>query len=464
MATAIRTTVTELPESRVRVQAELDAAELQRSVERTARKIGSELKIPGFRKGKVPPPVVIQRIGRETILDETVQTGLTDWYLRAVENAGIRPVGDPDVKMGAMPGEGEPLRFSVEVGVRPKATLGEYRGLEVGRREPQAPEEDVEKELESMRERLARLEAVDRAAGDGDFVLVDFVGYIDGEPFAGGEGRDQVIELGANRFIPGFEEALDGAEAGDEVTVDLTFPESYPKPELAGRPAQFEVSVKEVKVREMPELDDDLAVELGYDTLEEAREDIANRLREEDAARIQEEFREAAIDAAVRQAQIKVPRPLVEARAQELWQRLLHDLGHQQISKETYLKLADKTEEQALAEARPEAEQALKREAVIAAIVEAEGIDPAPAELMEALEPIAERNDTTVKKLHDRLRSSGQLSDMYEQLAAKRAIDLVAETAVPVSVEQAEAREKIWTPDPKVSEAKTDKQLWTPGS
>jgi trigger factor len=218
MATALTTTVTELPESRVSVSVEVAAEEIQRSLESQARKLGREMKVPGFRTGKIPPAVVIQRIGREPILDEAVRDRLTDWYMKAVDESGIAPVGDPDVDLdlAKLPGEGKPLTFSFEVGVRPTATLGGYRELEVPRREPRADPEVVDGQIEEMRERFARLEVVDRPAEDGDFVILDFVGTIDGEPFEGGEGRDQLVEVGAGRLIPGFEEGLVGVAAGEE--------------------------------------------------------------------------------------------------------------------------------------------------------------------------------------------------------------------------------------------------------
>src|SRR5919199_888487 len=190
--TAVKATVTELPESRVRVDAEVPPAEVERSLERAARQLGRDLRIPGFRKGKVPPPVVIQRIGREAVLDEAVRGRLPQWYVDAVDVAGIAPVGEPDLDVGEMPARGEPLTFSIEVGVRPKAQLGEYKGLEVGKAEPQVDDVAIDREIDALRDRLARLDTVDRPAQQGDFLTIDYLGMIDGEAFAGGEGRDQL--------------------------------------------------------------------------------------------------------------------------------------------------------------------------------------------------------------------------------------------------------------------------------
>ena len=275
--------------------------------------------------------------------------------------------------MGDLPAQGEPLTFSIEIGVRPKATLGEYKGLEVGRREAVVSDEAIAEELDRLRERSARLDTVDRPAASGDFVVMDYRGTRDGEAFAGGEGRDQMVELGSGRLVPGFEEQLEGASAGDERTVTVTFPEEYPAPELAGQEAQFAVTVKEVKAKELPELDDDLAAEAGFDTLDELRDDIRSRLAEADSARIEAEFREAALDSAVKAATVDVPEALVEARARELWDSMLHSLAHQGINRETYLRIAGRDEAEIVEQSKPDAEQALRREAVLAAIIEAEG-------------------------------------------------------------------------------------------
>jgi trigger factor len=467
MPAAVKTTVTELPESRVRVEAEVPAKEIERSLERAARALGRDLRMPGFRKGKVPPPVVIRRIGREAVLDEAVRGALGRWYLDAVDSSGIHPVGEPDVDLGDLPAEGEPLTFSFEIGVRPTAVLGEYKGLEVGRREPVADEQAVQAEIDALRERAARLETVEEPAASGDFVVIDYVGSVDGEPFAGGEGRDQLIELGSGRLVPGFEEQLTGARAGDERTVTITFPEDYGAAELAGQEAEFAVTVKEVKRKDLPALDDDFASDAaGFDTLEELREDIVTKLRESDEAKAEAEFREAVVDAVVGKARVDVPDPLVDARAAELWDRMLHTLSHQGISKEIYLQISGKTEEELLAEARPDAEQALRREAVIAAVVEAEDIQPADGDVLEALQPTAVRENSTPEKLFERLQQAGRLDELRADLAQSQAVDFLAEQARAIPAERAKAREQLWTPedDEPPSGEQAPGKLWTPGS
>jgi trigger factor len=470
MATAVNTTVTELPESRVNVDVEVAAEEIQRTLENQARKLGQEMKVPGFRTGKIPPAVVIQRLGRDPILDEAVRGRLTDWYLKAVQESGIAPVGDPEVDLGDLPAEGKPLTFSFEVGVRPTAKLGTYRGVEVGRREPAADPEAVDAQIEEMRERFARLEVVKRPASNGDFVTIDFVGTVDGEPFSGGEGRDQLIDLGAGQLIPGFEEGIIGAGAGETRVVDATFPEDYGAKHVAGKAAQFEITVKEVKHKDLPALDDDFASDAaGFDSLDELRENIAQELLEHDAKQVDIEFRAAALDAVVAEAEVDVPPALVTARAQELLDRMLHALSHQGISKAHYLQISGKTEAELIEESWPDAEQALRREAVLAAIIDAEQIEPTEQQLLDALEPAAEREQMSRQKLLDRLRSAGRVDGLAKEVAAEQAIDLVITEAKPVSAEQADkkraaAEKKKASAAPKKKAPKPTDELWTPES
>ncbi len=464
MPADVSTTVTELPESRVRVEAEVPAAEVEKRVAQAAKVLGRNLRVPGFRTGKVPPPVIIQRVGRDAVLDEAVRESIAGWYTAAIDRAKVVPVGEPDLNLAELPDEGQPLRFSIEIGVRPEATLGEYEGLEVGRREPNVADDAVTAEIDALRERSAKLETTDRAAASGDFVVMDFLGTLEGEPFPGGEGRDQMVELGSGRLVPGFEEQLEGASAGDERTVKIEFPEDYGAAELAGREAEFAVTVKEIKAKDLPEVDDDLAAEAGFDTLDELREDIRTRLSEAQTQQIDAEFREAAVDSAVAAATIDVPDALIDARAREHWEQMAHTLSHQGIPKETYLQIAGKTEDEIIADNRESAGQDLRREAVLAAVVAAEGIEASDEELLESLERPAAAERVSTKKLFERLRSSGRLDSLRDELAQRKAIDRIADSAKPISVEQAQARKKLWTPGADDPEKAAASELWTPGT
>jgi trigger factor len=467
MATDVQTTVTELPESRVRVEAEVTPEEVERRVAQAARRLGQGLRVPGFRAGKAPAPVILQRMGRDAVLDEAIRESIGAWYTAAIDAADVVPVGEPQLDLSDPPAQGEPLRFSIEIGVRPTATLGEYKGIEVGRREPEVSDEQIAAEIDALRERSARLDTVERPAASGDFMVMDYVGTLDGEPFPGGEGRDQMVELGSGRLVPGFEEQLEGAAAGDERTVTVTFPDDYPAPDLAGRDAEFAVSVKEVKAKQLPEVDDDLAAEAGFDTLDELREDIRTRITEADRGQIESEFREAALDSAVKAATVDVPAALVDARAHELWDQMLHSLSHQGISRDTYLRIAGRSEDEIVEQSKPDAEQALRREAVLAAIIEAEGIEPTDDEVFEAVSQAAGDGPgrTSPKKLLERLKSSGRLDTLKEDLAQRKALDVVTESAKPISIEQAQARDRLWTPsDSERAKSGSSGQLWTPTS
>jgi trigger factor len=468
MAGTVTTTTTELPDSRVRVDVEVAPEAVEQEVLGAAQSLGRDLKIAGFRKGHVPPQVVMQRVGREAVLDEAVRRALPAWYEQALSEAHLNTVGDPRLDLGDLPDKGSPLSFSIEVGIRPPAKLGNYKGLEVGRREPEVSQDDVNEEVERLRDSLASLETVERPTQNGDFVVIDFVGKIDGEPFEGGEGRGYLLELGSGRFIPGFEDQLAGASAGDERDVNVTFPEDYGAEDVAGKEAVFEVTVKEVKEKRLPELDDDFAGEAGgFDTLDELRGDIESKIRQAEERVIEQEFRQAAVDAAVANAKVDLPHDLVHAKAHEMWHETAHRLQHQGVDPARYLQLVNKTEEDLVVEAEPEAEQALKREAVLAAIVDDANIEVSDEEAFEALKDVASRssenvNEDALRRSLERAKEEGRDDALREDIAMRKAVDLLVESAKPIPAEQAEAREKLWTPEKEAEEKSS--QIWTPGS
>src|SRR4051794_38305298 len=449
----VSTTRTDLGDSRVRLDVEVPGDTVERELQRVAQAAGRDMKIPGFRKGKVPPQVVIQQLGRPALLNEAIQHGMPDWYEEAVNAAGIAAVGHPKVDLGDVPeAKGSPLTFSVEVAVRPTATLGEYKGVEAPRREAEAQQEAVDAEVERLREALASLEPVEREAQNGDFVVLDYTGYVDDEAFEGGEGRGQTIELGAGRLIPGFEDQLVGAKPGEDRTLQVKFPDDYGAEELAGKEARFEATVKEVREKRMPELDDEFALQAGgFDTLDELKEDIGRRIREADERRVHDEFREAALDAAVERSKIEIPHDVVHGKAHDIWHQMEHRLRRSGIDPAQYLAISGKTEEDILEEAAPDAEKSLKREAVLAAIVEAEQIEASDEELMTALrEATPGVEDKELEKALVQLEKDGRLAVLREDVAMRKAVDLVADSAKPIEPSLAEARGKIWTPgDPE---------------
>ncbi len=459
----MQTVVTELPDSRVRVEADVPAELVEKGMQRAARGLAREMRMPGFRKGKAPPSLVIQRLGFGAVFQEAIRDSLPEWYEQALLHSGISPIGDPNIEIVTAPeAEGEPLSFKFEIAVRPPAKLGEYKGLEVGRAETEPSEEIVDTEVERMRAGFAKLEPVDRAAAEGDVLLIDFEGLLDGKAFEGGKAADHLLELGSGQLIEGFEEQLIGASADEQREVKVTFPEDYQAEQLAGQDAVFKVDVKEVREKVLPELDDDFASEASeFDTLEELRADLAKRVGVALVVRAELDFRVAAVYAAVDAATVEIPDELVTARAAERWERVERQIAGQGMNPDQFLQMQGKTREEVLEESKPDAERELKREAVLAAIAEAEAIEVSEEEMVEALEHTAEHERTSPEKLLARLRENGRDAMVREDIQVRKAIDVVADSAKPIPLEQAEAREKIWTPEKEKEEAG---ELWTPDS
>jgi trigger factor len=462
----VNTTVTDLGDSRVRVDATVPAAEVEKRLDRAARELAGEMKLPGFRKGKVPAQLVIQRLGREPVVEQALRSSLPEWYEAALRESGIQPVGEPKLDVPALPGAGEDLRFSVEIGVRPTAKLGEYRGVEVGRPEAPVPDEAVDAELERLREGFAALSPVERPAAEGDVVSLDYKGSVDGEAFEGGEGRDQLVELGTQTLVEGFEEALIGASAGEARTIEVTFPADYRAEELAGKPARFEVTVNEVREKELPELNDDFASDASeFETLAELREEVRSRIAAASERQADEQFRQDVVDAVAANASVGVPEDLVVARAEEQLDRFLHDLGHRGVDPEAFLNVQEGGREAMLESLKEDAERSLRREATLAAVAEEEEIEVTDDELLEVLGPGEGKNDP--RKLLDRLRQSGRDDVLREEVRLRKAADLVVDAAKPIPAEQAAARDAIWTPDKERAEGGAEDapgKIWTPGA
>jgi trigger factor len=466
----MQTTLKVLPNSRVEVAVEVAAADVEKATSRAARAMAKEMRMPGFRAGKAPPSLVIQRLGFGPVLQEAIRDALPEWYELALFDAGVSPIGDPSIEMVSTPeDEGEPLEFKFEVGVRPEAKLGDYKGLEVGRDEKEVPDEIVYTEVERIREGFARLDRVEREAAEGDSLLIDFEGFLDGSAFQGGAAEDYLLGLGSGQLIEGFEEQLVGSKAGEEREVKVTFPADYQAEHLAGEEAVFKVKVKEVREKVLPELDDDFASDASeFETLEALRDSIREKVGAALGSRAEEDFRVAAIDAAVAEATVEVPEELATARATERWGRMERQLAGRGMDPNQFLQMQGKTREELIEETKPDAEKELKREAVVTAIAEAEAIEVSEEEMVEALEHSAEHERTTPEKLLERLRQSGRDAMVREDLRAQKAIELVADSAKPIPKEEAderqgkaEAREKILAPEE--GKAKSG-ELWTPGS
>jgi trigger factor len=457
----METKVKELPNSRAEVEVEVPAKDVERATSRAARAMAREMRMPGFRKGKAPPSLVIQRIGFGAVLEEAIREALPEWYESALLGSGVSPIGDPSIEMVSTPeAEGEPLAFKFEVGVRPTATLGEYKGLEVGKAETEVPDDLIDTEINRIREGFARLEPVERAAAEGDALLIDFEGFVDDKAFEGGKAEDYLLQLGSGQLIEGFEEQLTGAKAGEEPKVEVTFPEDYQAEHLAGEDAVFQIKVKEVREKILPELDDDFASDASeFETLEELRADIREKVGAAYGQRAEEDFQIAAVDAAVAKAKVEIPPDLVTARATERFERLERQLAQRGMDPNAYLQMQGKTRDEVIEESKPDAKRDLEREAVVTAIAEVEQIEVSDEEMTAALAHSAEHERTTPEKLLARLRENGRDAMVRDDIRARKAIELVAAEATAIPLEQAEAREQIWTPE---KEREAAGGLWTP--
>ena len=448
----MKTTVTELENSRARVEAEVSAEDVGVQIQRAARGLAREMRLPGFRKGKAPPSLVVQRLGFASVFEQALQDALPEWYQQAVFESGIVPIGDPQVEVTEAPSaEGEPLAFKFEVGIRPAAVLGEYLGLEVEKPGADVPDDVIDREIERLQEGMSSLDAVERAAADGDHVLVDFVGSLDDVEFEGGTATDHMIEIGSGQLIEDFEQQIIGASAGDEVEVKVTFPEEYGAAELAGQDAVFAVTVKEVREKKLPELDDDFALEASeFDTLEELRADIAGKLAESTGERIEQDFRVAAVDVAVENATVELSEEIVKARGMERWERVERQMTGQGMNPDTYLQMQGKTRDEIVEESLPDAEQEIRREAVLVAVADAEDIEVSDDEMESELEHMASHERTTAAKLLERLKRDGRHEMVAADIRVRKAIDAIAESAEPVEMSAEDAKEKLWTPgDPR---------------
>jgi trigger factor len=457
---AVTTEVIQLEENRVRLDVAVPEGEVQRRVDRTLRQIAREIRVPGFRPGKAPGPVVMRRVGRETVMQEMLKDALGDWYAEAVEQAEVDPIDDPELDVPDDLDGGD-LHFTATLQLRPRATLGPYRGLEVGRQEPEVPEGAIEAELDALRNQVARLEPVDRPAEKGDFLVIDFDGSVDGRVIQNASARDYLVELGGGRLVAGFDEQLVGMRAGESKTFPIQYRDGDRRPELSGQTVDYTVTVKRVQAKRLPALDDAFAAEASeFETLDELRADLFQRLEWAAEARVDELFRRTVIDAAVEGATVEVPAVMVDRQVA----RVLHGVAHQLpegVGLEDYLRATGRTLEQAADELRPDAEMAVRRELVVEAVADAEGTRVTDDEVAEQVRLDAEATGGDAAALMKELQEHGDVDALRRELRLRKAVQLLVDEAVPISVEQAKARQKLWTPQTKEGELEAPK-LWTP--
>jgi trigger factor len=446
----VQTQVEELPENRVRLTVEVPSADLEHAVEHAASDLAGALKIPGFRKGKVPLPVLVARVGRERLLEEAVSSHIGSWFWNAAAESRIRPVAQPEYGYELPSSERDPFHFTATVDVQPKPEVADWAGLEVGYPEVEVPEALVEHELDALRSSVAQLAPVEgRPVEPADTVVLDIVGR-------GGEAqRDYVAELGQGVLAEEIEQALAGMSAGE--TKQIEFPIGDNSTE------SIDVTVKEIKEKVLPPLDDDLARAASeFETLEELRGEIESRLRAQLDAEAEGAFREAVVDALVEASRVEASPPLVEARANTLWNELRRSLERRGISVEAYLQLTGTAPDEITGRLREQAARSVARELVLEAVADRLGLQVGDEELEAFVREQAELGGEDPDALLASLRSSGGDERIREDLRLRAALDRVAGEVQRIPASVAAAREAIWTPG-KESD-KTETKLWTPAS
>jgi trigger factor len=437
----VKTKVNPTGENEVELSVEVAAEAVKKAYDRAVSKVRNEMQLPGFRKGRVPVNLVIQNVGADFIRSEALEDAIPEWGDEALRDAGLweDAVGTSDLQVGPLD-ETQDYSFTLKVQTMPVPTLGEYKGLEVPKREVEVTDEQVSAQLTMLQERLASLQPIeDRAVQDGDFVLMDMSGSRDGELIEGAQGKDQMYEVGRGNLIPGFEEELIGLAAGAEKTFDITFPEDYHAEELAGQTAQFTVAVKEIKQKVVPELDDAFAADVSeFETMDELRGDVRERLQAAGDAGAEQEFKVAAVEKAVEHATLAVPSTMIDRESHRLFHQLEERVGTQGITMEIYLGVLQKTEEEIEEELRPQAEFVIKRQLVLEEIARAEALEVTDEDITEVVKRDAEAMGRDYLQLLSDLEKSGRREALRDEMLVAKAADFVAESAVAVPMTEAE--------------------------
>jgi trigger factor len=444
----VKTKVEELPESRVRLDVEVPEEDVAHAFEHAATDMADSLRLPGFRKGKAPVPVVVARVGREAVWQEALRGHLDSWFWSAAETSGIRPVASPEVEFDGLPDDGGTFKFSATVAVMPKPEVADWTTLEVPFAEAEVPSEIVDAELDRLRETVAELAPVeDREVQEGDTVVLDILGE-DVPP-----QRDYVTEVGADRLVNEIDDALPGMKRGETKSVEIQGDEGQ---------LTVEVNVKEIKEKVLPEADDELARSASeFETLQELRAEIESRLLEQLTEELEIRFREAAVDALVKASEVETVEPLVERRTAELWSGIARSLQMRGISTETYLTMTGQSADEVVARLRAEAEQSLARELVLDAAASKLDVEVPDEEIDELIESQSEEGDDVAesKRL---LQENGGYERIRADLRLKKALDEIVAGVKRIPVELAAARDKLWTPEKEKEGTKMN--IWTPGS
>jgi trigger factor len=418
----------ELEGNKVELKVEISADRVNDALGQAYKKVVKDIDIPGFRKGKVPRKVLEARYGKEILHKDALDILIPQAYTEAVEETEIDPIDQPDIKDFDIE-EDSPLTFTAEVEVKPEVKLGEYKDLGIEKEDSEVKDEEIEEEIERVRNQHGQLVGSDKeVVEDGDFVIIDFEGKKDGEKFPGGSAEEYSLEIGSNTFIPGFEEQLVGAQVGEELELNVTFPEDYNAEDLAGEEVVFDVKVKEIKEKELPELDDEFAKEVSdYETFEEYRNSIEERLQKSKKDRTQRDYENKLIEKASENAEIDVPNKMVEDELDKMFQNFAQSVSQQGMDIEDYLNYIGTDESGWKEQNRESAENRTRSNLVLEAIAEKEGIEISDEEIEEQINEIAENNDQDPEQIKAFLQMQGQLDSLKDGLKMQKTIDYLKE-------------------------------------
>ena len=446
----MQTEVEELPENRVRLTVQVPSHDVHHAVEHAATDLAASVKIPGFRKGKVPRQVLLQRVGRDRLMAEAIDSHITGWFWNAAARSRLRPVEQPEYDFELPASEDQDWQFTATVAVQAKPEVADWTKLEVGAIEPEVPQELVERELDALRATVAALVPVEgRPVGPEDTVIVDLVSP------NGETRRDYVVELGSGSVVEEIEQGIPGLSAGE--TKEIAF-------ELGDSSTQsVTVTVKEIKEKVLPEVDDDLArAATEFETLAELREDIESRLRDQIEEEVEAQFRADVADALVGASKVDASGPLVEARTRELLRGLARQVESRGVQLDTYLSMTGQSPEQLLERLHEEAARSVARELVLEAAADKLGIDVPDDEIETLVREQADALGDDADETLLRLRESGRIETLRDDVRLRNALDRVASEVKRIPRELAAARDALWTPEKE--KQPTDAKLWTPGS
>ena len=421
--------VEKLENNTAKLTIEVPAEEFDKAIQTAYQKNKNKFNVPGFRKGKVPYAMVEKMYGAGVFYEEAANELIPDAYANAAAESELEIVDRPEINVTQIE-KGKPFVFEAEVTLKPEIKLGKYKGVKVEAMDTTVTDEDVAAELDKVKEQNARLVAADdKAVEDGDQTTIDFEGFVDGVAFEGGKGEDYPLTIGSHSFIDTFEEQLIGKKVGEEVEVNVTFPEQYQAKELAGKPAMFKVTIKEIKVKEYPELDDDFAQDVSeFDTLDEYKADIKKNLEEKKAQEAEADKESKVIEAIVNDSEMDIPEKMIEAQSQQMVEEFAQNIAMQGISFDQYMQFTGTTVDQLTEQVKPQAEARVQSSLVLEAIVKAEKIEASDEEFDEEIKRMAERYQMEADKVNE-LLSDDDKKNIRADICARKAAKLVVEKA-----------------------------------